>query len=98
MPQDQIQQIKLVAGFGGARPSVSPIIERRLGGSVTGYEERVNNLSEKARMSVPLIGRNENQMYYSTASPERFNGTNKGQKEDSDHLVTKVKDQEKQIV
>jgi len=105
LPQDQVQQAKLIAGFKGSSSlsqSVS-IGERRFGNSLSGqkevFEEGRNSMpGEKVRMSMPVnVGRTSNQMYQSTNSPDRFSQANKGQRDDSD-LLTKVKDQEKQIV
>ena len=104
LPQNQVQQAKLIAGFKGSNLTQSvSIAERRFGNSLSGqkemYEDRNNMAAEKVRMSMPVgVGRTSNQMYQSTASPERYSVGTRGQREDSDQLLTKVREQEKQIV
>lgn len=96
--QDVIQQLKLTAGFKGMHlppGQVGGRFDKEVYEDVEGRSSVGSNFGN--RLSMPVGNRQSNQLFHSTQSPNR--GTNKNAHgDDYDKLVTKVAEQEKQIV
>ena len=96
-PQDTIQQLRLTAGFKGMHLPPGQVGGRAAGEFYEDAEGRNSVGSDRNRLSMPVGNRASNTLFHSTASPARGTIKNAGG-EEYERLVTKVADQEKQIV